>query len=283
LTLPFATNTRSPYQLFIDEFHRLREQDPLTASEKFYELYGDDYYIFTTSLSKNNTGIAATIQADERTKQLSDLIAKQPEFGWFLIGDANAGEFSPSVYKRQRELSVAPGSTTKFRESQDAYEAIKDTNVEKGWILYNKGMDKIEASRIARGLKSLESRGAEDLKAAKAEFIVGLETENRDWANARGKIDINKIQTFLRYANDVIKDPRLTNRPDMKTMAEYLAGRDKVRAVLNTRESQSLDNEDNADLKAAWNEFVGDLIDKDITFNRIYTRYLEKDDLRKGL
>jgi hypothetical protein len=66
-------------------------------------------------------------------------------------------------------------------------------------------------------------------------------------------------------------------------MAEYLAGRDKVRAVLATRESQSLDNEDNADLKAAWNEFVGDLIDKDITFNRIYTRYLEKDDLRKGL
>jgi hypothetical protein len=283
LTLPFATNTRSPYQLFIDEFHRLREQDPLTASEKFYELYGDDYYIFTTSLSKNNTGIAATIQADERTKQLSDLIAKQPEFGWFLIGDANAGEFSPSVYKRQRELSVAPGSTTKFRESQDAYEAIKDTNVEKGWILYNKGMDKIEATRISRGLKSLESRGAEDLKAAKAEFIAGLEAENRDWANARGKIDINKIQTFLRYANDVIKDPRLTNRPDMKTMAEYLAGRDKVRAVLATRESQSLDNEDNADLKAAWNEFVGDLIDKDITFNRIYTRYLEKDDLRKGL
>jgi hypothetical protein len=126
LTLPFATNTRSPYQLFIDEFHRLREQNPVTASEEFYKLYGDDYFVFTTSLSKNNTGIAATIEADERTKQLSDLIAKQPEFGWFLVGDANAGEFSPAVYKRQRELSVAPGSTTKFRESQDAYEAIKD-------------------------------------------------------------------------------------------------------------------------------------------------------------
>ena len=156
LTLPFATNTRSPYQLFIDEFHRLREENPITAAEKFYELYGDDYYIFTTSLSKNNTGIAATIEADERAKQCSDLIAKNPEFGWFVVGDANAGEFSPAVYKKQRELAVAPGSTTKFRESQDAYEAIKDTNVEKGWILYNKGMDKIEAARIARGLKHLQ-------------------------------------------------------------------------------------------------------------------------------
>jgi hypothetical protein len=283
LTLPFATNTRSPYQLFIDEFHRLREQDPATAAEQFYKLYGDDYFIFTTSLSKNNTGVAATIEADERATQFKDLIAENPEFGWFVVGDANAGEFSPAVYKRQRELSVAPGSTTKFRESQDAYEAIRDTNVEKGWILYNKGMDKIEAARIARGLKSLESRGAEDLKAAKAQFVAELEAENRDWADARGKIDINKVQTFLRYANDVIKDPRLANRPDMKTMAEYLAGRERVRAALATRDSQSLDNEDNADIKAAWDEFVGDLIDQDVTFNRIYTRYLERDDLRKGL
>ena len=283
LTLPFATNTRSPYQLFIDEFHRLREEDPLTAADKFYQLYGDDYYIFTTSLSKNNTGIAATIEADERSKQFSDLIAANPEFGWFVVGDANAGEFSPAVYKRQRELSVAPGSTTKFRESQDAYEAIKDTNVEKGWILYNKGMDKIEAARIARGLKSLESRGAEDLKAAKAQFVSELEAENRDWADARGKININKVQTFLRYANDIVKDPRMANRPDMKTMAEYLAGREKVRSILATRPSQSLDNEVNADLKAVWDEFTGDLIDQDVTFNRIYTRYLEKDDLRRGL
>ncbi len=283
LTLPFATNTRSPYQLFIDEFHRLREEDPITAAEKFYELYGDDYYIFTTSLSKNNTGIAATIEADERAKQLSDLIAKQPEFGWFLVGDANAGEFSPSVYKRQRELAVAPGSTTKFRESQDAYEAIKETNVEKGWILYNKGMDKIEAARIARGLKSLESRGAEDLKAAKAQFVSALESSNRDWAAARGKIDTNKVITFLRYANEVIRDPRVSSRPDMQTMATYLAGREKIMSILATRPSQSLDNEGNSDLREAWNQFTGLLIDKDVTFNRIYTRYLERDDLRKGL
>jgi hypothetical protein len=144
-------------------------------------------------------------------------------------------------------------------------------------------MDKIEAARIARGLKSLESRGAEDLKEAKRQFVAELEAENRDWADARGKIDINKVQTFLRYANDVIKDPRMASRPDMKTMAEYLAGREKVRSILATRPSQSLDNEANADLKAAWDEFTGELIDQDVTFNRIYTRYLEKDDLRRGL
>jgi hypothetical protein len=283
LVLPFATNTRSPYQLFIDEFHRLREEDPLTAADKFYQYYGDDFYYFTTSLSKNNTGIGATIEADQRARQLSDLIAKDPNYGWFLVGDANAGEFSPSVYKRQRELAVAPGSTTKFRESQDAYEAIKDTKVEKGWIVYNKGMDKIEAARIARGLKSLESAGAEDLKAAKQRFVAQLESANREWADARGKIDTNKVISFLRYAKDVVSDPRIKDRQDMKTMSTYLAGRQRIMQALATRTSQSIDNPENQDLKIAWDNFIGELIDKDVTFNRIYSRILEKDDLRKGL
>lgn len=285
LVLPFATNTRSPYQLFIDEFHRLRQQNPVTAAEEFYKLYGDDYYIFTTSLSKNNTGVAATVEADKRATQLSDLIAKNPEYGWFVVGNANAGEFSPAVYAKQRGMSVAPGSTTKFRESQDPYEAIKATNVEKGWIQYNKGMDLIEAQRIARGLKSLNSKGAEDLLAAKQQFVAELEQENRDWADNRGKIDTNKVVTFLRYAKDVIDDPRVKNRPDMQSMATYLAAREQIRKVLASRPSQNLDNPNNADIKDAWDQFIGDLIDEDASgsFNRIYTRYLEKDDLRKGL
>ena len=285
LTLPFASNTRSPYQLFIDEFHRLRQEDPATAAEKFYNLYGNDFYIFTTSLSKNNTGIAATVEADKRAQQLSDLIAKKPEYGWFVVGDANSGEFSPAVYQKQREMSVAPGSTTKFRESQDPYQAIQQTNVEKGWILYNKGVNLIEAQRIARGLKSLNSKGAEDLKAAKDAFVSDLEKENPDWADNRGKIDMNRVVTFLRFASQVIDDPRIKDRPDMKSMSDYLAGREQVRQILASRKSKSLDNPSNADIKDAWDTFTGELIDQDAggAFSKIYTRYLEKDDLTKGL
>lgn len=281
--LPFATNTRSPYQLYIDEYHKLREQDPTTAAEKFYEKYGDEYYAFTTSLSKNNTGISATIEADKRSKELADLIAKNPEYGWFVVGDANAGTFSPTVYQKQREMAVAPGSTMKFRESQDPYQAIKETNAEKGWIEYNKGMDLLEAERINRGLKSLNSKGAEDLKAAKEQFIAELSNENPDWASVRGKIDTQKVYNFLKFAQQTSKDSRLANRNDMKTMTEYLQGRDWIIQQLAQRSSQNIDNPENLDLRQAWDAFTGELIDQDITFNRVFTRYLEKDDLRKGL
>ena len=281
--LPFATQTRSPYQFWIDEFQRMREEDPLNASENFYKKYGDDYYYFTTSLSKNYTGIAATVAADKRAAQLKDLVASNPEYGWFLVGDANAGEFSPSVYRKQREQAVAPGSTITFRGAQDPYQAIAETNAERGWILYNKAMDRIEAERINRGLKSLESRGAEDLKQMKKDYIGWLAERNPDWNQVRGQINTRKVMNFLEFAKKATEDPRLSGRADMLTMAQYIDGRKRVIEMLSQRKSKNIDNEENADIKELWAAFTGYLIDKDVTFNRIYTRILENDTLLEGL
>jgi hypothetical protein len=283
ISLPFATQTRSPYQFWIDEYQRMREEDPINASENFYNKYGDEYYYFTTSLSKNYTGVAATVEADKRAKQLSDLIATNPEYGWFLVGDANAGEFSPTVYRNQRTQAVAPGSTTTFRGAQDPYEAIAETNAERGWILYNKAMDRIEAERINRGLKSLESRGAEDLKQMKKDFVAYLSEKNPDWASVRGKIDTRKVMNFLTFAEKATKDPRLSARSDIKTMGDYLKGRKYIIDLLADRKSKNIDNEENADLKELWTAFTGYLIDKDVTFNRVFTRILENDTLLEGL
>lgn len=283
LTLPFASGSRSPYQFYIDAYQQLREEDPLTATEKFYEKYGDSYYLFTTSLSKNVTGIAATVEADKVAKEFKDLIAKNPEYGWFIAGPANAGEFSPTVYRKQFQTPVAPGSTVTYRTTQDAYEAIAETNAERGWIKYNKAMDIIEAMRIQRGLSSLNVKAAEDLRFAKQAVVQALEAENPDWAAARGKIDLNKITNFLRFANNAVKDPRLANRPDIKAMKDYLSARDVIRGMLSQRASKSINATGNEDLKAAWDAVTGLLIDQDVTFNRIYTRILENDDLTKGL
>lgn len=280
--LPFATNTRSPYQFYIDEYQKMRQEDSANAAENFWNKYGDDYYVFTTSRSKNNTGVNASIEADKRATQLSDLIAKNPEYGWFVVGDANNGEFSSTIYKKQRDQAIAPGSTTKFRESQDPYEAIAATQAEKGWSTYNKGVDYLESQRIARGLKSLNSKGAEDLKAAKERFVAELSAENPDWAKVRGKIDTNKVNNFLQFAKEMTLDKRTANRTDIKAVSDYLKGREYIRQLLAKRDSQSLTNEENLDIKEKWDAFIGDLIDENVTFSRVYTRILENDDLRKG-
>jgi hypothetical protein len=283
LILPFATNTKSPYQFYIDEYQRMRSEDAVNATEKFWNAYGEDYFIFTTSRSKNNTGINATVEADKRATQLSDLIDKNPEYGWFIVGDANNGEFSSTIYKKQQNQPIAPGSTTKFREKQDPYEAIAATQAEKGWIEYNKGMDLLEAQRISRGLKSLNSKGGEDLAELKRQFIEDLSASNPSWGSVRGKIDTNKVNNFLQFASKVVKDPRVANREDINIMKDYLEGREYIRQVLAGRNSQVITNASNADVKELWDEFIGDLIDNNVTtFNRVYTRMLENDDLRKG-
>jgi len=283
ITLPFATNTRSPYQYYIDEYHRIRRDNPTDATDIFYQMYGDDYFIFTTSLSKNNTGIAATIEADKRSKELSDLIAKEPDYGWFIVGEVNAGEFSPSVYRKQFETPVAPGSTRTMRESQDPYVAVAETQAEQGWLEYNKGMDLIEAKRIDMGLPSLRARGAEALQQAKEEFIRDLSIKNPAWSEARGKIDTGKVTNFLKFAKTLTTDKRTKDRPDIVALREYLDGRQYVMGILANRDKKSINAEDNADIRYAWDTFIGELIDSNIYFNRLYTRMLENDDLTKGL
>jgi hypothetical protein len=174
-------------------------------------------------------------------------------------------------------------SSDLFRSKQDPYEAIKATNAEKGWLEYNKGMDLIEAQRINRGLKSLQSNGAEDLLELKNQFVAGLENQNPDWSEVRGKIDTNKINNFLKFSQKLVVDPRVSGREDIQGMSDYLVGRKYIIDLLAQRPSQSLDNQANADIKELWNSFTGQLIDEYPLFNKIYTRVLENDDLRKGL
>jgi hypothetical protein len=144
-------------------------------------------------------------------------------------------------------------------------------------------MDRIEAERINRGLKSLESRGAEDLKQMKKDFVAYLSEKNPDWASVRGKIDTRKVMNFLTFAEKATKDPRLSARSDIKTMGDYLKGRRYIIDLLADRKSKNIDNEENADLKELWTAFTGYLIDKDVTFNRVFTRILENDTLLEGL
>ena len=154
---------------------------------------------------------------------------------------------------------------------------------ERGWIEYNKFVDYVEAERINRGLKSLESRGAEDLKQMKKDFIAALGAENPDWNQVRGQINTRKVMNFLEFAKKAASDPRLSQRADMKTVADYLEGRQLVINLLAQRKSKSIDNEENADLKELWSAFTGALIDRDVTFSRVYTRILENDTLLEGL
>lgn len=283
LVLPFAATTLSPFQFYIDEYQRMRLENPDTASTEFYNTYGDAYYNMAVNNSRNNTGINATADAAERSNQLSDLIAKNPEYGWLVVGSANNGEFNSGVFKDQYNKSVAPGSTTKFREKLSPEEAFSKNQSDKGWIQFKNASAQIEAMRIRAGFNSINQKGAEFLAAKKREIVDAIGKSNPDWFKSYTNIDTGKIVSFLRYAKDISSDPRIANRPDIKSLNLYINARERIVNTLSTRESRSITSDTNTDLAVAWNQIVGVLLNNDVTFNDIYSRMLEKDDLSRGV
>ena len=49
--------TGTPYQFYIDQYKKLQQSDPKSADDEFLKKYGEDYFVFSTSLSKS-MGIA---------------------------------------------------------------------------------------------------------------------------------------------------------------------------------------------------------------------------------
>jgi hypothetical protein len=284
-TSPFSIQYKSPYQFYIDEAHRYQEKYGVNADRKFLKDYGQDFYIFSTSLSKNSTGIQATQRADKTARRLKDLIAGHPDFGWFFVGPDNTGTFSPGVYTAQQLRRVSPTSTETYRGSYSPDEALARNNAELGWIEYQKLTAKLEAIRIQRGLSSMQVKGAEDLRAIKAQWLQEAKSQpwGHDWLNDYESRDEGTVRKFLEAASAAVHDDRIASRPDIETMAEYLDARAKFQKILAARKanggSASLTAQSNSDLAGIWAQITGILVDQNITFGDVYTRTLENDDL----
>lgn len=284
-TSPFSIQYRSPYQFYIDEFHRYQEEYGLNADKRFLKDHGEDYYLFSASLSKNTTGVQSSQRADKAARRVSGLIADHPEYGWFFVGPDNTGSFSPAVYTAQQLRRVSPTSTETFRGTYSPDDALARNNAELGWIEYQKLTAKLEAIRIQRGLGSMAVKGAADLRAIKAQWMNEVREQpwGHDWLNDYEARDAGTTRKFLEAATAATKDERIAGRPDIATMREYLDARTKFQKILAARKrgggSASLSAQSNDDLAAIWAQITGVLVDQNVTFGDVYSRMLENDDL----
>src|SRR5436853_6681948 len=106
-----ATSRQDPYQFFRDQYNNLRRANPLTADQEFLNRYGESYFIFAQSQSKNQSGIPATVRAVELEKQYGDILAQHPELGALIVGPEGKGPFSPEAYSYQLNHPLTPGGS----------------------------------------------------------------------------------------------------------------------------------------------------------------------------
>jgi hypothetical protein len=305
LIMPFAPRFDTPYKFYLDKSREYRRVYGIDSDSKFLEDF-PEFFSFTSSLSKNPTGVQSSIAATKNIKKYDRLISEvvniDPKLVGLIVNDPSGYEFSQSAYDYLYKKRVSADAPDRFLSSQSPAEAQKKTDAEKGWIQYNKFADALDAELAARGLTSIQQTGAEDLAVIKDAFINKLAVQT----DAEGKPMFDKKSgEFVRtawYDDYLDSDGSKTNRviaglskilsnraflennknnTTWKSVDRYLEFRKVVARELLTREAKSIEAKSNVDLKIIFDSFVNKLKEDDkLGFAYIHDRFLSQDLVR---
>lgn len=306
--LPFTFSSQDPYQFFRDQYKQMQNTDYKNADQNFYDKYGDSAFIFSQSLTKNNSGLKPTEQAVHASKYYQDLIQKTgQEWAGLIIGAEGEGQYSNGAFYYEKTHSADGMSGVTMRSGLSAKDAMDQAQLAKGWQQYNSYMNGLYAQLFQRGLKSFDDAGAEDLKQNKESLVEALSnpeilgdggqmvknpTYNQQWSKAYNSFDLNYYDRTAATLKQIVSDPEIWSkavnpdgsvgmRSDIYTLKSYLAYRDDVKKALIMRNSAGgsadINAQSNQDLKQQWNSLVIKFIESDTKFGELFNRYLSRD------
>lgn len=286
LVLPFAPTFTSPYKYYIDKYRQFQEQYKQDAPTEFWKAYGDDFFIFTMSLSKNNTGIGSSVDDVTNAKKYSNLVAQVSNIDPKLIGlitstGQGAYKFSQAAYMWEQQNTVSPGSDLTFRGRQSPQQAAKDNETKLGWIKYRQAVSQLDTILDQRGLTSYQQRGAEDLQFAKSQIITQLGKQNNDWYDDYNSNAKNGYQNVIKTFNLALNDKKFVadhnNDPTWKSIKLFLDARQQVASILAQQDVKNINSKSNLPVRFIYDTYINNLKKDDIGFADIYDRYFSND------
>lgn len=303
IIMPFAPQFNSPYKFYLDKAREYRRIYGINADAKFLQDY-PDFFNFTTTLSKNPTGVQSSVQAIENIKKYDGLVGElvkiDPKLVGLIVNDPSGYEFSQASYDYLYGKKVASDSPEKFLSSQSPAEAQKKTDAEKGWIKYNQLMDVIDNQLKERGLTSTQQKGAEDIAFFKSLIIQKLAVKTDVTGKPVLNPTTNQLEQSAWYDDYLDSDGSKTNRvilglskildpknkfieanadnPTWKSVKAYMEFRKVVASELMSRETKSITAKANTDVKMFYDAMVKKLKDDDkLGFAYVYDRFLSQD------
>ena len=278
--------TGTPYQFFLDQYKVMQQADPQNAPAQFMAKYGEDYFVFTASMSKS-LGIASTVSADATAEKYKDLIARDPEMASFIVGDVyNAGGFSNSVYRKQFDQMIGG---ERVRQKVSAQQSIKDSQKDAGWQKYGQMMNVLDAALIRSGFKSYADAGAEKFMEAKRLMVDSISQGNDPWFEDFSTTNRAAVPMRIEAMKRTFEDKDLMNDPmrsELPALKQYIEVRDALKASLNARGQRSVSfteagmpTGEAQDIGYALRKVQLYFMNNDTRFADVFHRYLENDDL----
>ena len=302
LILPFAPRFDSPYKFYIEKSREYKRKFGMEADARFLDDF-PEFFAFTASTSKNPAKVDYTVAAVNNIEKYGDLVATlaqiEPKLIGAIVNDKDGYKFSQAAYQYLYSKNIAPNSKEKFLSAQDPIVAQKANEAEKGWIVYGKFRDAIDATLKERGLSSIQQKGAEDLAIIKQAVIAKLSRQTDAQGNP---IKDPKTGQYLQtswYDDYLDSDGSKTNRvvaglgkildnekfmtdhaksTTWKSIGVYFDFRQKIAEQLQTRPAKSIDAKKNIDLRIFYDAIVSKLKQDDpIGFGALYDRFLSQD------
>jgi hypothetical protein len=202
----------------VEAARRIYENEPNSqlANMQIYEKFGPTVQqLLRIRSTESVAGLDATADSYRLAKNHADLIgAVAPRLApngtlnviGVLAGTAR-GEYDPS-FSAAQQLAKIPNTDRYFREVTNPAQAAVDSQISAGWAQYLRNMDVINAKLAERGLKSLQSRGAEDLMELKKAMVDRLRVDPRfeawygDYMGGVSSRTLDTVMTIQTALND---------------------------------------------------------------------------------
>ena len=288
-TMPTTLQVSSPYQFYIENLRRLREEDPANANELFIQQHGEEFWALTSRMTRSKNGVAPTLESMEEFEKagFAELVANHPTLGGLITGSYGSqttGAFHEAVYRRQQSESLTPGAETKMRERVPLADYMESADVSQGWAklseLYDIRDAELDAIGQAGGNSSI--RANPQVQQWMQWEISQLAASHPAWWDAFNLRDKAKDQKLFKGLYAIVGNETLRLRPEIDVLVDYLADRKVAVAELAERKnaggSGSLDARSNQDV-AEWWEFTKRQYRDIPEFSAVFTRFLEFDDL----
>ena len=288
-TMPTTLQVSSPYQFYIENLRRLREEDPANATELFIQQHGDEFWALTSRMTRTQNGVAPTLESMEEFEKagFAELVVNHPTLGGLITGSYGSqttGAFHEAVYRRQQSESLTPGAETKMRERVPLADYMESADVSQGWAklseLYDIRDAELDSIGQAGGNSSI--RANPKVQQWMQWEISQLAASHPAWWDAFNVRDKAKDQKLFKGLYAIVGNETLRLRPEIDVLVDYLADRKVAVAELAERKnaggSGSLDARANEDV-AEWWEFTKRQYRDIPEFSAVFTRFLEFDDL----